>query len=425
MPPVAARGRTYGRDVWLLCAISALGSGAYLGIHQLLNALYVLRLGFGPQPVGTLSAIGALGFSGASLLGGLLGARIGTRRMMMLGVVINLVGMILLPLTQWVSTHWWFAWLVLAQIVSSTGWSMQVVGVIATMAAVTEPATRRGAYALREAGAGLGMFLGALLGGMLPQWIAGSLGTSTDSPVPFQYALWGSVLMGGMTLVPLGMTRPAAAQSRASASHAPFAVTRSFLLLLACGFATNAAHAACKTFAAVYLDTAFLLPTSVIGAVTSVGLLIAIVTALGSARMGRRLSSGQMMILGAAGILASLLLMALIRHPVGPVAGIVGVYGVLGIWRPAYQSLQMEVARPEWRSLVSGASAMGMSLGFGSMSLGGGYVVAAAGYTTVFGAGAAAALVSTLLAALLTLSKARSAREADDDQTAEEATAGL
>jgi predicted MFS family arabinose efflux permease len=406
-----------------LCAISALGSGAYLGIHQLLNALYVLRLGFGPQSVGTLSAIGALSFSCASLLGGILGARIGTRSMMLLGVAINLVGMALLPLTQWAPIHWWFAWLVLAQIVSSTGWSMQVVGVIATMAAATEPATRRGAYALREAGAGLGMFTGALLGGILPQWIAGYLGVSTESPVPFQYALWGSVLLGAMTLLPLRLIRPAPALSRAATGHVPFRMTRSFLLLLACGFATNAAHAACKTFAAVYMDTTFQLPTSVIGAVTSAGLLIAIVAALGSARMGRRRSSGQMMIIGAAGILASLLVMALIRHPVGAMAGIVGVYGILGIWRPAYQALQMDVARPEWRSLISGASAMGMSLGFGSMSLGGGYIVTAAGYTSVFGAGAAAALVSALLAALLTWANARSAREPDGEQATEQAAA--
>jgi len=104
-------------------------------------------------------------------------------------------------------------------------------------------------------------------------------------------------------------------------------------------------------------------------------------------------------------------------------AGIVGVYGILGIWRPAYQALQMDVARPEWRSLISGASAMGMSLGFGSMSLGGGYIVTAAGYTSVFGAGAAAALVSALLAALLTWANARSAREPDGEQATEQAAA--
>ncbi len=419
MPRLTAGDRPYGRDVWLLCATSALGSGAFLGIHQLLNALFVLRLGYGPQLVGTLSAIGALSFSCSSLLGGFLGTRIGTRSMMMLGVGINLVGMSLLPLTPLIPLSLRFAWLVAAQIISSSGWSMQVVGVIATMAAVTEPATRRGAYALREAGAGLGMFLGALLGGMMPEWIAGYLQTTTETPAPFQFALWVSVIVGAVTLVPVRLIQPASTQARASAGHAPFRVTSGLLMLLACGFATNAAHAACKTFSAVYMDTTYRLPTSIIGTVTSAGLLLAIVAALSSTRLAARRSSGQMMILGATGILVSLILMSVIRHPVGAVVGVVGVYGILGVWRPAYQSLQMEVARPEWRSLVSGASAMGMSLGFGSMSLGGGHIVAAAGYTTVFGAGAVAALVSVAVAALLTARQARSAREPELEQAVE------
>jgi predicted MFS family arabinose efflux permease len=112
-----------------------------------------------------------------------------------------------------------------------------------------------------------------------------------------------------------------------------------------------------------------------------------------------------MMLLGASGMIVALLFMALVRHPIGAYVGVVGVYGVLGFWRPAYQSLQMEIARPEERALVSAVSTMGMSLGFGSMGFVGGYIATSAGYPAVFLAGAGAAVVSAALGGVLSRRK--------------------
>lgn len=406
-------GQRYGRDVWLLCTASALGSGAYLGINQLLNALYVLRLGYDATTVGTLSAVGAMSFAASSFLGGLLGTRLGARRMMFLGVAVNTMGMAILPLAGSVPAGLRIPWLVLSQLVASAGWSMQVVSVIATMAAYTEPANRRSAYALREASSGLGMLLGAFLGGVLPGVIARLIGVDTDLPAPYAYALWVSVLVGLMNLVPIWLLTSAEAPVPAKGMRSTFRIERAIILLVACGFATNAAHAACKTFSSVYMDVVHRLPTTAIGAVTSVGMLAAIVAALSSARLARRRSSGQMMALAAAGIAASLMLMALVPHWIGAAAGVVGVFGILGIWRPAFQALQMEAAlRPEWRSLISGASSMGMSLGFGSMSYGGGHIVTAGGYPPVFLAGALMALASVALSVPLARHMARRAGQA-------------
>ncbi|HHX43862.1 MAG TPA: hypothetical protein GX714_07750, partial [Chloroflexi bacterium] len=52
----------YARDVWLLESATALLAGAHLGMMQLLKVLYILRLGYGPDYVGTVFASGALSF---------------------------------------------------------------------------------------------------------------------------------------------------------------------------------------------------------------------------------------------------------------------------------------------------------------------------------------------------------------------------
>ncbi|MHB1319759.1 MAG: MFS transporter [Anaerolineae bacterium] len=445
-PQVHRAAGRYSREVWLLCIISALGAGAYLGVHQLLASLFVLRLGYGADTVGTLSATGAMSFSAACLLGGFLGTRLGARRTLTLGVITYALGMAMPPLASAIPSAARLGWLLAAQVVISTGWSTQVVSVVTAMAAVTDVRNRRGAYALREAFSSGGMLLGALIGGLLPGALAALLKTTTDLPGPYGLALWVSVAVGGITLIPVLMvsagTSPGRATTEAPVLSVPDAGTdgaeppeagaigaepegaetagaglvaglpvrrrpgilrldRALLILIACGFATNAAHAACKTFEAVYLDTVFGVPTSVIGTITSLGMGATAIAALSSGRVGRRRNSGQMMLLGATGMVAALLFMALVRHPIGAYVGVVGVYGVLGFWRPAYQSLQMEIARPDERALVSAVSTMGMSLGFGSMGFVGGYIATGAGYPAVFLAGAGAAVVSAALGGVL------------------------
>jgi len=416
------RGRT-NRDVWLLCIASALGSGAYLGMQQLLNPLYMLRLGYGPETVGSIWAAGSLSFCAACLLGGILGTRVGSGRTLAAGVVIFTLGLAMPPLTGSVPRAWQLAWLVAGQITISIGWSMQVVSVIAAMAEVTDVRNRRGAYAIREASASGGMLLGAAIGGLLPAAIASGLGTTTETPEPYALALWVTVLGGALTLVPAValLRRPSgaaplhvAAPARESAAGAPAARQRfrlqgALLILVVCGFMTNAAHAACKTFAAVYMDSVFAMPTSLIGAVTSAGMGATTLAALGAGRLARRRSSAQMMVLGAVGIVVALLIMALVPGPLGAALGVIGVYGILGLWRPAYQALQMETARPEERSMVSAASSMGMSLGFGLMGIAGGRIATGPGYPVVFLTGAALAALSAVLAGTLAR---RSRREA-------------
>ena len=392
---------TYRRDVWLLCSAAALYAAAFLGLRQLLLALYTLRLGYGPEFVGSIFAVGALSFAAGSLVGGTLGTRIGPRRILILGGVITVLGMALLPMTEDVPIDFRTAWIFLSQGVCSLGYAFIGVNAIATLAAYTEPAGRRGAFAIREAFAGSGSFLGALLGGLLPGLFAGMMGLTTANPTPYRHALWGAVVIGLIGLVPLVMTTRVARPVRSSIRAPRFRVTPALGLLVLAGYFNNAAHAASKSFATAYLDRFFALPPALTGAITSAGMLVAVALALSGPRLFRGFKSGRTMMVASLGISAALFLMAAVPHWAVAAFGMMGVDGILAIWRPAYQSQQMEIAPPEWRSLVSGAASMGMSLGFGSLSLTGGFLVVSLGYRRVFLLGAVVAIASALFVSLL------------------------
>ena len=391
----------FSRDVWLICAASALFTGAFLGLRQLLTSLYTLRLGYGPEFVGIIFGAGAISFAAASVPGGALGGRFGPRRMMIIGAVQNIAGMALIPFTEGVPEGMRSAWILLSQVISSSGWSVYSVNMIPTMAAATSPESRRSAYAVREASAGLGMFLGAFVGGLLPGAFASLLGITTAVPAPYRYALYGPVAVGLLGLVPLGMVGPIRVGQRSRAARSRPAQWLPLILLAACAFANNGAIASVKAFSSAYMDLEFAMPTSLIGTIVSAGMLLGILSALISPRLARWGGSGHTMRLASILLAANLLQMALFPQQLAAAIGVIAMFALWTLWRPAFQALQMEMAEPGWRALVSGMCAMGMSLGFGAVSFGGGYIVTALGYRRLFLIGAGISVASAILMSIL------------------------
>lgn len=391
----------FGRDVWLLGSGTAVLAGAHLGMMQLLKVLYILRLGYGPEFVGTLFATGALSFMLASMPAGALSGRFGPTRVIVAGAVVNVAGMALLPFTEAVPLGLRTFWPLLVQIVSSSGWAMIMVNQVPALAAFTAADERRAAYAVREALAGLGMFLCTLVGGLLPGLFAGLTGTTTVEPTPYRLGLWVVVGLGVVGIAPLLWVRrveayrPSRAEQRALPPLLPLAA------LVFAGFLNNGATASCKAFASAYMDRAFGLPASLIGTFSSVGMLLAVVAALSGPRLARGRGSTYAMVLASALLAASLAQMALVGHPLAAGVGTAVMLALSALWVPAYQAQQMEMVAPQWRSLVSAAGAVGMSLGFGTVSYTGGHIVIGMGYRPLFAIGAAMALGSASLVALM------------------------
>ncbi len=395
----------YGRSTLLISIAEGLLAAAFMGIEPLLIVLYVLRLGYGPEFVGILSASGALTFSLFSLVGAALGRRFGVRTMMIAGAATNVLGMSLIPFTEAVPATAQSWWLLLGRILSGAGWSMLMVNEVPALASYATAANRPRAYALRQSTSGLGALLGTLGGSILPSVFSQLLGRTTDDPAPYRYGLSTCILIGIVGLIPLTrLGRPertkAEALSRSALETPPQSASRPALPALAglmlCAFLSHAALASGKVFYSAYMDQGLGLATSLIGFITSAGMLLAIVGALSGARIAADRSSGGVMLLASLGLSCSLLLLAS-GHWLPASLGVIGIAALPAIWMPAYQTLQMEITPASGRMFVAGLCSMAMSLGFGTISLGGGYVVSAAGYPWLFVVGGSAALLSVAL----------------------------
>ena len=373
------------RDAKLIVVASGLSAVSFFGIQMLLKVLYILRLGHGPEYVGLFGAVSAFVYMGMGLPSGALGTRFGTRTIMLIGGFTTVVGMALLPMTESVPAWAQDAWPFVSQVVLTAGWSMFNVNMVPALMAGTTPDTRNGAYALGNAIRSMGTFVGTFVGGALPGAFGSFLHQTLEAPAPYRYALWVGAALCMFSLVPLVMVGKVESHvsRQQTAGRGPFPVLPIGLMV---GYVLirHAGWATCQAFYNAYLDTDLHMSASSIGLITGVGQALSMVAALMTPRLAARRSNGWTLVMTTLGTAVFLLPLVLVPHWTAAAVGRVGILVMSAVWMPALQVFQMELVDSQWRSLAYGAVAMAMGMGFGSTSFGGGYLIAAAGYRSLF-----------------------------------------
>jgi MFS family permease len=393
----AASRASFSRDARLLLAVSGISAVSFFGIHVLLKVIYVLRLGYGPAYVGAFTAAGALTYMGMGVPSGALGARWGNRRMMLIGGVALVLGMAAMPMAAFVHDVQRSACLMASQVVTIVGWSLFNVNLTPALKAVTAPAHTEHAFAVSGALRGVGMLAGTLAGGLLPGWFARLMGQPVDTAGPYRWAMWVGAAVAGLALAPLLFVREGthAATEAHVCRYGRFPL-RSVALTAVYVYLSQAGWGACHAFFNAYADTDLFLSTAAIAVITGVGQVAAIVAPLLMPQMAARTDTGSVLVLTTLGIGAGLAPLALIAHPWVAGLGRVTALAAWSAWFSMLQTFQMERVDERWRTLAFGVISMAMGFGFGSMSIAGGYAVAAWGYRTLFGIGVAASILGAM-----------------------------
>ncbi len=399
----------FSHDARQLIVVTGLISASYFGAFALLRGLFLLRLGYDPAYLGTYYAAGALTFMMMGVPSGALGQRFGTRAMMLVGGCLTVGGMLLLPVTVRLPAAMRDLWPPLTQVITVTGWSMFSVNSVPALMLVTTDENRSAAYALTGVLRGIGSFTGTLIGGILPGLVVWLVTLRAASPIdprsasPYAWALFISAISGLATIVPLvrirGGLRPTQTDTR-TVDRGPFPAALVialiiYVLLRHMGWTTS------QAYSVPYMDTDLHLSTPTIGLLTSIGQIAAIGATLLLPRMTQRWSHGRIVALSTMIQIVSLALMASFRHWSAAGLGLLGMQVSAGIWLPELQIFQMELVDEGWRGLAYGAIAMAMGLGFGTMSIFGGRLITARGYSELFMVGAVFSIVASGLMMLI------------------------
>jgi len=152
------------------------------------------------------------------------------------------------------------------------------------------------------------------------------------------------------------------------------------------------AQSAATGFFNVYLDSGYRVPTSAIGTVSAVAQLLSAGAALLTPALARRWGNARVFAYGTVAAALCLLPLALVPHWSAASLGYLGLMAVYASAFPAINVYQMEVISPDWRTAMSGATAMSNGLNWSAVSLIGGQAIERWGYRPLF-------LVSALLTA--------------------------
>ena len=375
----------FSRDNLLLAAATAIFAVSFMGIQLLAKTLYILRLGYGLEYLGLFGATGAISYMVMSLPSGAAGSYFGTRKAMLIGGVITIIGMAALPLVEFVPASLHNAWPILTQFITSGGWSLFNINLVPALMGVTTMQNRSSAYALNSMMRGLGSFIGAIVAGLLPTLFGFLFGYSIDQPDPYWLSLWVAAVLGIFALIPLFLARPTQPMSVTTGEkiQSGFPVLTITLMVFHVYFA-QVGIAVCQTFCSAYMDTDLQLTPAIIGTIIGAGQFAAVLAPLLAPRLSARHGHAWLMTVTNLASAVSLLPLALVPHWSGVAVGGLGVMALAAMWMPSLQVFQMELVEARWRSVAYGIVSMAMSLTFASTSLLGGRLAAQWGYQRLF-----------------------------------------
>lgn len=393
--------RLFSRDVRLLLTSGWIFGFAYFGIYSLLLNLYLLRLGYDIAFIGLVNAIGPLMMVIVGLPSGALSQRWGSRRVLMVSFALMALGFGLLPLAEFIPAGGpaggRAGWLLATYMLGWVGVTPFPVNIGPFLMAATGEQERSHAFAANAAVISIAGFAGSLAGGLLPGLFAGFLDLSLAEPAAYRFALWSAAVLFLPAVLAMGATRVAGGkqpqQVLVETDAAPYLLIFMLALFL---FLRMAGQWIMRIFFNVYLDTELHASTALIGGLAALSQLLGVVALVAPpviARWGKARTIGW----GALGSACTFLPLILIPHWVGVAVGLMSMGVLNSLLNPAFDFFSQELVLPAWRTILSGALITALGVSIAAVAYGGGYVISAWGYPTLFAAGSGFSLAAALL----------------------------
>ena len=364
------------------------------GISAVLLNLYLLRLGYGTEFIGTLNSAGLFIFALVSLPIGAV-QRFSSRQMMQIGQVLSLAGIIGIPLAMYApqSGNLQGSLLIFFRILGMIGLSAYFVHQLPFVMEITPVHWHNKAMSITMAVFSLSSFLGSWVGGMLPALFGRVLALPLTDPRPFQQPmLWAAFVivpaMIAIWLIP-ERTKPTADAAEAESEsgggrigwRAIFGLVVVILLIRA---VQVSGVGVVMTFSNVYLDEALQVPTGRIGFITGFGRLVGVPVSLIIPWLIDRFGNFRLVHISLGAIVLLILPLALI--PYWPVAAIalIAINSMGAIRYLSFITFAMSLVSEKQRSLMSGVGEMAIGFGFAFSSFIGGYLISWYGYREMF-----------------------------------------
>ena len=424
-----ARGKPrerYQRNVYLLLLFT-LGKGFQLSIASISIALYLASLHYSYKDIGLILAMPAIGSLAAGAPMGFLADRIGRKPLLLISGFLNPLAIAAIALST--SEPFLIAASLTNGFLASAYW-------VTNLPMLTESTTedqRVGVFALNSfllLGVGA---LGALIGGFVPEIVAGYLHVHANTPVPLRFGVIAAALIVFIPTAPLVLLReaprirrsrqeqskgmvpvvaPATAEgtSVAVAAHAGEAAARSeetpasrgtlvrlFTKLLIPDVLFTTGEGAVVALLPVFFEVRFGLNSGQLGVLVTIAGIFGGATALTAPKFVRRF--GKLRMATTMQYLSAPVMLLIGFSPLLPLAALAEFSRQVlrGLFEPTYAAFAMESVSSRNRATLSGFYSLTWSMGYSVGPFVGGHLDQAIGLSSSFVVGASLLIVSSTL----------------------------
>jgi hypothetical protein len=305
--------------------------------------------------------------------------------MMILGMSLMTVGFWLIPFAESLPADWQAGWFIASWSLVSLSAPLFMVNGPPFLMGVTGAAERDHVFAMQAGLMPLAGFIGSLVAGFLPGIFSRILTIPEDHPAPYRYPLF---FIGGLFFIGILVIRTTnevrLKEEQASVSKAGPLPLVLISLMGGVMLLRMTGEWAPSIFFNVYMDTELHASTILIGSLVAVSRLLAGGTALMTPLLVKRWSKERIIGGGTLGIALSLVPLALLPHLGAAGIGFIGAITLTFMVNAAFFVYGQELVTPSWQAIMSGAIWVGMGIGGSSILIGGGRIITAFGYRSLF-----------------------------------------
>ena len=399
MPNLVASFHRLPRDVQLYAwAWFIIGIGTF-GIWAVLFNLYLQRLGMGPEAIGLLLGVGPFIGAIGAIPAAMIGARMGNRQAMNLGVLIIIIAFVLLLSAEFLPAALQVGWITIWWMVFSLANALTNINGAPWIMAVAAPEERASAFTAQMVLLSIGGFVGSLVAGILPGIIAKLTGMGSDAPTAYWITLWLTPItfMGGYYLLHLTQPRPpvktpVATQQAAGIPYLTLIFVGSLIFLQVSG------ESLVRPFYNLYLDSNVGMSLARIGVVFGIAQMLPIVSSLLTPSILKRWGGTRTMIAMSFANALCFLAMAFLLAWLAASASYIVFISIAPIANVVRTVFSQESVDAQWRTVMSTATNIGIVLSQALFTALGGFLIAGYGYRSLFLSGAMMALISAFIA---------------------------
>ena len=370
--------------VYLVCS-ALIGLTVFGGVFSTLQYLYIVRVGFGVDFVGKVSAIANMGFALSCIPASQVGMSFGFKRVIVVGVFLMLVGTVALPMVETLPVSLASLWILSSKVIMQFGFALFMVNSSPFLMRLVPEAKRSLLFSVRAAIWPFSAFVGSVFGGWLPELFAFVYDQNLSEALPFRLSLFVSaaLLAPAIPLLLFGMGEVSTGEGdqRIKDDTIPYSLLGAIVVI---SFLAAPGVAVTRTFFEVYLDGSLAVDPGTIGALSGLGKLLAAGAALLTPVLLKR--AGYLMTFTATtlGICTGLVPLAVLPVVEFATVGFAFVSVASAIRMPTFTLFHQSITNPRWRSTVSGATSMAASISYSAIAWGGGYIILLHGYDDLF-----------------------------------------